>query len=233
MSKFWKQLKTATLLSAGLAMTGCCHSGWNRWGTGGCGTGVCQTGGIAPGACGGRRGGGFWSNMDFALFGWAWRKPNAIPETLPLGSTVRAHDQVMQTNAEAVDFILYQHDFVGQTAQLTPDGRDKVLEIAARMRSAPFPVLVERTWNNADPELDTLRRNLIAQILTDLGNADAHQRTIVSTPYGPGYLGTRSEQMFYQHTYGGGFGNNNFGGNGGGGFGGGFGGGGGGGGGGF
>ncbi|MCA9079889.1 MAG: hypothetical protein KDA58_04990 [Planctomycetaceae bacterium] len=177
------------------------------------------------GGCGSR----LLADLDFALFGWACRKSNAIPDTLPLGSTVRAHDQVMQTNAEAFDFILNRHDFVGQTAQLTPEGRDKILEIAARMRSAPFPVIVERTENNADPELDALRRNLVAQVLTDLGNMDAQQRTVVSTSYGPGYTGRRAEQMYYQHISSGGFNNNNnFGGNGGGFGGGGFGGGGGG-----
>jgi hypothetical protein len=133
---------------------------------------------------------------------------------------LRAHDQVMQTNAEAADFIMHRLDFVGQTAELTPDGKDHILEIAARMRSTPFPVIVEREENNSDPELDAHRRNLVAQILTDLGNPDAQQRTVVATPYGPGYVSTRAEQMYYQHIYGGTAFNN------GGGFGGGFGGGG-------
>lgn len=167
--------------------------------------------------------GGLAHRAGWAMCGWMWRKSNAIPDTLPLGSTVRAHDQVMQTNAEASDFIIHQMEFVGQTAELTSHGKDHLLEIAARMRSAPFPVIVERQENNSDPELDALRRNLVAQILTDLGNPDAQQRTIVGTPYSQGYIGTRGERMYYQHIYGGGFGNAGFGG---GGFGGGFGGGG-------
>lgn len=161
----------------------------------------------------------------FALTGRLWQKPNAVPDTLPLGSTIRAHDQVMQTNGEASDFIFHRHDFVAQTAHLTPDAKDKIVEVASRMRSTPFPVLVERSENNSNPELDALRRNIVAQILTDFGNADAQQRTIVSTPYGPGYTGQRAERMYYQHV---GFrnnfnnNNNNGGGFGGGGFGGGF-----------
>ncbi|WP_437185484.1 hypothetical protein SH668x_002591 [Planctomicrobium sp. SH668] len=156
------------------------------------------------------------------------RSSNAIPETLPLGSIVRAHAQVMETNAEAVDFVIYRLNFVGQTAELTSDGKDQVLEIAARMRSAPFPVLIEREPNNSDPELDALRRNLIAQILTDLGNPDAQQRTIVGTPYGPGYWSQPGQGTYYQFINSGGM--NNFGGGygggyGGGGFGGGYGGG--------
>jgi hypothetical protein len=142
-----------------------------------------------------------------ASLGWCHRRSNAIPDTLPLGSTVQSHYQVMETNAEAMDFIMHQHEFMGETAQLTPDGKDHILEIAARMRSAPFPVVIERTWNNADPELDGHRRNLIAQVLTDLGNPDAQQRTVVATAYGPGYNSIQAEPMYYQHVMlGGGYG---------------------------
>lgn len=152
-------------------------------------------------------------------------RSNAIPETLPLGSTVRAHRQVMETNAEASDFILHDHDFVGETAELTPLGKDKIMEIGARMRSTPFPVLVERGVNNSNPELDAHRRNLVAQILTDFGNFDADQRTIVAPAYSLGYNSFQAEGNYYQYLSTGGngnFGNNGFGNGGGGGFGGSF-----------
>jgi hypothetical protein len=127
----------------------------------------------------------------------------------------------MQTNAEAMDFVLFQKDFVLDSAELTPDGKDKILEIAARMRSAPFPVIVERTWNNADPELDAHRRAIVAQILNDLGNTDANNRTFVSNAYGPGKTSLEGAPEYYQHVYMGSqinqFGNGGFGGGGGGG----------------
>ncbi len=171
------------------------------------------------------------------MHGWfaAHSRSRAIPESLPLGSTVRAHYQVMQTNAEAADFILYDHDFVGETAELTPLARDKVLEIAARMRSAPFPVLVERSENNSNPELDAYRRQIVAQILYDCGNPDADQRTIVSLPYGMGFQGIEARYNYgryigtgtnfgnnngYGGGYGGGFGGGGFGAGGAGGYGG-------------
>ncbi|SFH81257.1 hypothetical protein [Planctomicrobium piriforme] len=192
-----------------------------------CSTDQCETACCADKPCGkcNKCCGG--SGCCGKFFGFFHRSSNAIPDTLPLGSTVRAHDQVMQTNGEAADFILYRLDFVGQTSELTPDGKDHILEIAARMRSAPFPVIVEREPNNSDPELDALRRNLVAQILYDLGNQDAQQRTVVGTPYGPGYWGMPAQMMYYQYigNFGNGFNNNNngggFGGGGGGGFGGG------------
>jgi hypothetical protein len=120
----------------------------------------------------------------------------------------------MQANAEAADFIFHRHEFVGNTAELAPRGKDHIAEVAARMRSAPFPVIIERTENNADPELDAFRRDLVAQILTDFGNPDAQQRTIVSPAYGKGINSREAEVDYYRFIYTrGGFGNfgNNFG----------------------
>lgn len=157
---------------------------------------------------------------------WHGSRSHAIPDRYPLGSIERAHFHNMQTNAEATDFVMHINDFVGETAELTPDGKDHILEVAARMRSAPFPVLVERTENNSNPQLDSDRRATVAMVLSDLGNPDADQRTFVSPAYGPG-INSMEGQMDYFRFIGsrGAWGNNNGFGNG---FGGGFGGGGGG-----
>ena len=138
-----------------------------------------------------------------------WRNPS-IPDRYPIGSVVRAHYQAMQTNGEAADFILHRNDFVGDTAELTPDGRDRVLEIAARMRSAPFPVVVERSENNSNPQLDAERRQMVAIVLGDLGNSDAEQRTFVSPAYGRGLASVEGESDYYRFVYSrGGFGGQN------------------------
>ena len=55
-----------------------------------------------------------------------------VPDRYPLGSVNRAHYQTMEANAEAADFILHRNEFVGETADLTPYGKDHILEIAAR-----------------------------------------------------------------------------------------------------
>ncbi|MFV0443551.1 MAG: hypothetical protein ACK5Q5_08270 [Planctomycetaceae bacterium] len=177
-----------------------------------CGTARgCRTG-CGPGGCGVvggayRKTSACLTNADLRLCSAFYQRSNAIPDTLPLGTTNRAWYQVMETNAEAVDFIIYSHDFVGDTARLTPDGRDHLWEIAARMRSTPFPVVVERSENNSNPELDAHRRQLVVAVLSNFGNADAEQRTVVSTPYGPGYNGFQAESMYYRHVGGGGYNN--------------------------
>jgi hypothetical protein len=109
-----------------------------------------------------------------------------VPDRYPLGAVNRAHYHAMEANGEAADFILYRNEFVGNTSELSPYGKDHVLGIAARARTTPFPVLVERTENNSDPAVDERRRALVAQVLTDCGIADAHQRTIIAPAYGPG-----------------------------------------------
>ena len=47
------------------------------------------------------------------LCGMPGLRPLGIPDRFPLGAVERAHFHTMQTNGEAGDFILYQHDFVG------------------------------------------------------------------------------------------------------------------------
>lgn len=122
----------------------------------------------------------------------------AIPNTYPLGSTVRDHYHQMEMNGEASDFVIHRHEFVRNTAELNCAGKDHVMEIAARMRSNPFPVLVERSENNSDPELDQLRRNIVTQILTDFGNGDASTRCVVATPYNKHLNGMEAEPDWYR-----------------------------------
>jgi hypothetical protein len=178
---------------------------------------------------------GSFSSCRGGICGACTNRSLAIQEQYPVGAVERAHFHQMQTNAEAADFVLFQKDFVLDSAELTPDGKDKVLEIAARMRSAPFPVVIERTYHNADPELDAHRRAIVAQVLTDLGNPDANNRTFVALAYSPGKQSLEGAPEYYQHIFQGnnnnngnnnGFGGGGLGGGGGGGFGGGFGGGG-------
>lgn len=146
----------------------------------------------------------------------------AVPDVMPLGAISRAHWHMMETNGEAADFVIHYNEFMDSSSELTPYGRDHIAEIAARMSSAPFPVIVQRNKFNSDPELDRIRRDLVVRVLTDLGNQDADQRTVVSQPYSNGINSMEGEQDYgrFRNTrgnLGGGFG-----GGGGSGFGGGF-----------
>lgn len=131
--------------------------------------------------------------------GWCWPSRCGVPDRYPLGSVNRAHYQTMEANAEAADFILHRNEFVGDTAELTPYGKDHLLEIAARAHSAPFPILVERSENNSNPTLDGHRRTMIAQALVERGVADAQERTVVAPAYGKGLTGPEAEADYSQY----------------------------------
>ena len=120
----------------------------------------------------------------------------AVPDVMPLGSISRAHWHMMETNGEAADFVIHYNEFMHDSSELTPYGRDHIAEIAARMSSSPFPVIVQRSRNNADPEIDRARRDIVVRVLTDLGNPDADQRTVVSQPYSNGINSMEGEQDY-------------------------------------
>jgi hypothetical protein len=143
---------------------------------------------------------------SLSVTGCAWRHP-AIPDAYPVGSVQRSHFHTMQKNAEASDYILHLCDFTNETSDLSPAGKDKLMDIAAKMRHAPFPVLVERSENNCNPVLDAERRAVVAQALYELGNTDADQRVVVATPYGNGISSVEGEIDYYRYIFSrGGFG---------------------------
>lgn len=118
----------------------------------------------------------------------------AVPDMLPLGSISRAHWHTMETNGESSDFVLYRNEFVDGASEMSPYGRDHIMEIAARMPATPFPVLVQRSENNSNPELDAARRDHVVRVLCQLGNTDADSRTVVSQPYSDGINSLEAEQ---------------------------------------
>ncbi len=126
------------------------------------------------------------------------KRSMAIPDTYPLGSTVRNHYHQMETNGEAEDFVMHRHEFIGASGELNSFGLDHLLEIAARMRTAPYPVLIERSENNSDPELDQFRRRQVADLLTALGNPAANSRVVVSQDYDPGIAGQTAASNYRQ-----------------------------------
>lgn len=169
--KAWKLAATALLLVS----SGCIHNGR-------CGIPRMQYWG-----CRGKVGGAFATTARYP-----------VPERYPLGSINRSHYHAMETNAEATDFVVNQYEFVGDSAELTRDGKDHLLEIGARMRSAPFPVIIERTTNNDMPDLDGERRVVVARYLAEMGNPDAEQRTIVSPAYSRGINSSEGEADYYR-----------------------------------
>ena len=98
-----------------------------------------------------------WSNNGFGnggCFNGSRGKPAMPPfdRPFPLGQVSDAFWETQQTNAEAADFILYDYEFVGETATLNPMGRDHMTQIARRLPHVPFPIVIEMSEKTNDPE---------------------------------------------------------------------------------
>ena len=141
-----------------------------------------------------------------------------------------------ESNAEASDFIIYQHEFGLNKTKLNDAGQDHVKQIAARILDGQdMLVMVERSRTsvkpgteykfpvNLNPELDMQRREVVVRSLVALGVEDAEDRVAVAPALRPGYKATEATNAYNQGLsgFGGGFGGGGFGGGGFGGFGGG------------
>ncbi len=135
----------------------------------------------------------------------------------PVGAATDAFWETQQTNAEAADFIFYDHEFVGETAQLTPAAKQHLEQVALRLEHVPFPITIEQSENNFKPELDRQRRQMVVEQLARIGMQNAEGRVVIAGAFVPGIPGVQGERSYYS-TLGGGFGGgagNRFGGRGG------------------
>lgn len=120
-------------------------------------------------------------------------------EPAPLGTISDNIWKIQETNAEASDFVIHQHEFDGNTSRLNSAGESHVRQIAARMCETPFPVIIESSSMSkrdsdvhkfpvhGDDELDRRRRELIVHTLTALGANDVDNRVIVGPALTPGF----------------------------------------------
>jgi hypothetical protein len=133
----------------------------------------------------------------------------------PLGSISDDIWQKQEENAEASDFVIYEHEFIGNTTRLNDAGERHVKQIAARAGQVPFPVMVEPSSMSRRPgdkygypvhgneKLDMKRRELIVKSLTSMGVQDAEARVVVSPALAPGFEEFEAERA-YQTGFNGG-----------------------------
>ena len=117
-----------------------------------------------------------------------------------------SHWETQQTNAEASNFILYDHEFVGNTAKLNSGGKKHLLQIALRLEQVPFPVVVEQTPDNRNPRLDSERRRAVVGTLVQLGLTPVDGRVVVAPAFNEGLEAAEGEAAYYSTTTHGNFG---------------------------
>jgi len=139
----------------------------------------------------------------------------------PLGTLSDPIWKNQEANAEASDFVIYQHEFDYQTARLNLGGEDHVKEIALRLQSGQnLPVIVERSMTaerpnseykfpvHPDPELDRQRREVVVRALTAMGIYDAERRVVVAPALAHGLKATEAQRAYYRGMlWGGNYGN--------------------------
>ena len=114
----------------------------------------------------------------------------------PLGAVTDAHWETQQTNAEAADFIFYDHEFVGETAELAPGAKDHLMQVALRLEHVPFPVVIERSPHNARPQLDRTRRQVIVELLARLGHEASEGRVVIAPAFAEGMTAVEGESAY-------------------------------------
>ncbi len=140
-----------------------------------------------------------------------WKQYYQSPSSLPLGAASDPVWQNQERNAEASDFVVYEHEFKPDTEWLNLGGEDHVKQLAARLLAGQeTPVIVERSMSspapgtrfqypvNPNPELDARRREIVVRSLAAMGIHDADQRVVVAPALVPGLTGNEAESTYYQ-----------------------------------
>lgn len=134
-------------------------------------------------------------------------------EPQPVGAISDPIWQAQETNAEASDFVIHEHEFDGNTSRLNGAGQSHVRQIAARMDETSFPIIIELSSMtrreedrhgypiHGDHELDVRRREYIVATLTSLGAHNVDDRVIVGPALTPGFEQFEAESA-YQRGFG-------------------------------
>ena len=160
-----------------------------------------------------------WCACLLLLAGCQYCPGPAYDRPFPFGQVTDAHWETQQTNAEAADFIFYDHEFTGDTAALTPAGEKHLLQVALRLPHVPFPVVIEETGNSSAPNLgkfnntenpkidaerrttiDIERRRAIIEKLVTLTQVDPRRmarRVVVASALAEGISSVEGEAAYY------------------------------------
>ncbi|MCS7016988.1 MAG: hypothetical protein NZM42_12825 [Gemmatales bacterium] len=118
--------------------------------------------------------------------------PGAIPA--PVGTYLHKFIDLQAAKAEADDFVIYNYEWYLGGRDLGPFGRYHLNEIARRLPSVPFPVVVEPSL---DYELNEARRQVIIDYLAQYGVPNPQDRVIIAFPQAGGLYGDEAEIRSY------------------------------------
>lgn len=117
---------------------------------------------------------------------------------LAVGATTDAFWATQQTNAEAADFIFFDHEFEGNTAMLTSGAKKKLMSVALRLEHVPFPIVIEESLHDRRPQLDVARLRTVVEQLARLGVEDAERRVIIAPAFAEGVSAVEGEAAYHR-----------------------------------
>lgn len=126
---------------------------------------------------------------------------------LAVGAATDAFWATQQTNAEAADFIFFDHEFEGNTAMLTSGAKKKLMSVALRLEHVPFPIVIEESLHDRRPQLDVARLRTVVEQLARLGVEDAERRVIIAPAFAEGVSAVEGEAAYQRVLSGAGQGN--------------------------
>ena len=127
----------------------------------------------------------------------------------PLGTL---SDQVwkdQESNAEASDFVIHEHEWVANSESLNDMGINHLMRITARAPEVPYPIVVEPSSQSVrrettlhqfpihnDVELDIRRREVIVNAMTQRNIMDATTRVMIGPATVPGFESIEGEDAY-------------------------------------
>ncbi len=119
----------------------------------------------------------------------------AIPA--PPGTAVNGYYHAEMRSAEQDDFVIYLHEWYQGGTMLGPYGGYHLKEIAHRLATVPFPVVIQPSGRS---DLDRERRQGIVSYLTQMGIADAQARVLLQPARAEGLRGAEAAQLFRRQS---------------------------------
>ncbi|MFL5330640.1 MAG: hypothetical protein ACJ8C4_17190 [Gemmataceae bacterium] len=118
----------------------------------------------------------------------------------PNGSYLYRWKEEQDNRAEASDFTIFLTEWYMGGTDLGPYGLHHLGDIAKRLPTVRFPVVIEP---HLDTNLNEKRRELVVQVLTNQGFADAESRVVIAFPQAEFMYGEEGVVTFNQMLFGG------------------------------
>ena len=134
---------------------------------------------------------------------------------MPLGTISDPVWKTHESNAEASDMVIHEHEWVANTTALNDAGINHLMRLMSRVHQVPFPIVIEPSSQSVreetehkfpihnDIKLDMSRRDLIVDTMMKRGVTDAQNRVQVGPAIATGFESFEGEAAYSRGFHGG------------------------------